>query len=206
MAGVGITRELIEMHKTTIAGFLPALALIMTFAGSPALAGYETADEGTSLSGSYLAGRYAGKLRDTELAERYFEEALRDDPNNSVLIERIFVFALSEGDINAAEEYATRVLSFNSEHRMARIVLGLRDLRLKHYADAREHFRKSAYTPIGELTSDLLTAWSYAAEGNQKESLKALDSLDSNDAFVNFKAFHAALITDYLGLPLRAGS
>lgn len=192
------------MHKTTLAGLVPALALMVTLAGSPALAGYESVDEGTSLSGSYLAGRYAGKLRDTEIAEHYFEQALRDDPNNSVLIERVFVFALQEGNINAAEEYATRVLSFNSEHRMARIVLGLRDLRLKHYADAREHFRKSAYTPIGELTSDLLTAWSYAAEDNQKDALKTLDKLDSNDAFANFKAFHSALIADYLGLPLRA--
>ena len=121
---VGTTRELIEMHKTSVAGLLPVLALLITFAGSPALAGYESVDEGTSLSGSYLAGRYAGKLRDTDIAEHYFEQALRDDPNNSVLIERVFVFALSEGNINAAEEYATRVLSFNSEHRMARIVLG----------------------------------------------------------------------------------
>src|SRR5207249_3685620 len=118
------------------------LALIFIFAGSPAFAGYEFSEEGASLSGSYLAGRYAGKLRDMNIAERYFEQALRDDPNNSVLIERLFVFALSQGDINAAEEYATRVLSFNSQHRMARIVLGLRDLRLKHYAEAREHFHK----------------------------------------------------------------
>jgi tetratricopeptide (TPR) repeat protein len=195
---------MIQMHKLIAGRALPALAILCAFAGSPALAGYEYVDDGVSLSGSYLAGRYAGKLRDMDLASRYFEQALRDDPNNSVLIERLFVFALSEGNINAAEEYATRVLSFNSQHRMARIVLGLRDLRLKHYADAREHFRKSAYTPIGELTSGLLTAWSYAAEGNQKEALKTLDRLDSNDAFTNFKAFHAALIADYLDLPLRA--
>jgi tetratricopeptide (TPR) repeat protein len=195
---------MIEMHKLIACRAIPALAIVFAFAASPALAGYESVDEGASLSGSYLAGRYAGKLRDMDLASRYFEQALRDDPNNPVLIERVFVFALSQGSINAAEEYATRVLSFNSQHRMARIVLGLRDLRLRHYADAREHFRKAAYTPIGELTSGLLAAWSYAAEGNQKEALKTLDKLDSNDAFVNFKAFHAALIADYFGLPLKA--
>jgi tetratricopeptide (TPR) repeat protein len=183
---------------------LPVLALLLACAGTPAQAGYEYLDEGASLSGSYLAGRYAGKLRDMDLAARYFEQALRDDPNNSVLIERVFVFALSEGNISAAEEYAIRVLSFNSQHRMARIVLGLRDLRFRRYPEARENFRKSAYTPIGELTSALLTAWSYAGEGNQEEALRTLDKLDSNEAFVNFKAFHAALIADYLGLPLRA--
>src|SRR5690606_1202891 len=84
------------------------------------------------------------------------------------------------------------------------IVLGLRDLRLKRYREAREHFRKSAYTPVGELTAALLTAWSHAAEGNLAEALKALDKLDSNDAFENFKSFHAALIADFAGTPLRA--
>jgi tetratricopeptide (TPR) repeat protein len=184
---------------------IPALAVLWVLSASPALAGYEDTDiDGASLSGSYLAGRYAGKLRDMDIAARYFEQALRDDPNNSVLIERVFVFALSQGDINTAEDYATQVISFNSQHRMARIVLGLRDLRLKRFPEAREHFRKSAYTPIGELTSRLLTAWSYAAENNQKDALRTLDKLDANDAFANFKSFHAALIADFLGLPLRA--
>jgi tetratricopeptide (TPR) repeat protein len=199
-----LRREPIHMHRTIALRMFPVLALVSTLAASPALAGYEFGEEGGSLSGSYLAGRYAGKLRDIDFAARYFEQALRDDPNNSVLIEKVFIFAVSEGDMNAAEEYAIRVLSFNSQHRMARIVLGLRDLRLKHYAEAREHFRKAAYTPIGELTSALLTAWSYAGEGNQKEALKALDKLDSNEALANFKAFHSALIADYLDLPLRA--
>ena len=199
-----LRREPIHMHRTIALRMFPVLALVSTLAASPALAGYEFGEEGGSLSGSYLAGRYAGKLRDIDFAARYFEQALRDDPNNSVLIEKVFIFAVSEGDMNAAEEYAIRVLSFNSQHRMARIVLGLRDLRLKHYAEAREHFRKAAYTPVGELTSALLTAWSYAGEGNQKEALKALDKLDSNEALANFKAFHSALIADYLDLPLRA--
>src|SRR5262249_53639135 len=171
----GVAKDMIKMHKLIAGRAIPALALLCTVAVTPALAGYESVDEGVSLSGSYLAGRYAGKLRDMDLASHYFEQALRDDPNNSVLIERLFIFALSEGNINQAEEYATRVLSFNSQHRMARIVLGLRDLRLKHYVDAREHFHKAAYTPIGELTSGLLIAWSYAAEGNQKEAIKTLD-------------------------------
>src|SRR3954449_4948778 len=99
------------MLITLAARMIPALALVLVLSEGPALAGYEFSDASSSLSGSYLAGRYAGKLRDMDLATRYFEQALRDDPNNPVLIERVFVFSLSQGDINAAEEYATRVLS-----------------------------------------------------------------------------------------------
>lgn len=186
---------------------LPALAFGLLFAALPAQAGYEDLDiEGTSLSGSYLAGRFAGKQRDMDAAGQYFQQALRDDPNNAVLIERVFIFDLSEGKIASAEDYAERVLSFNSQHRMARFVLGLRDVRLKRYVKARENFKKAAYTPIGELTATLLTAWTYAAQGNQAQAFNSLDKLDQNESLENFKSYHGALIADYLGANIRAES
>jgi tetratricopeptide (TPR) repeat protein len=184
---------------------LPALAVGLVLAGLPAQAGYEDLDvEGTSLSGSYLAGRFAGKQRDMDAAGQYFQQALRDDPNNAVLIERVFIFDLSEGKIVSAEDYAERVLSFNSQHRMARFVLGLRDVRLKRWQRARENFKKAAYTPIGELTAALLNAWTYAAQGNQAAAFSALDKLDQNESLENFKSYHGALIADYLGASMRA--
>jgi tetratricopeptide (TPR) repeat protein len=184
---------------------LSFVALLAAFPLCQAQAGLEDVNmDGISLSGSYLAGRFASKQRDVDVAARYFGEALRDDPNNSILIERAFVLELSAGNIASAEEFATQVLFFNSQHRMARIVLGLRDVRHKHYKQAREHFAKASYTPVGELTSALLTAWTYAGEGDLNKALKALDKLDSNDSFANFKSFHAALLTDYLNSPLRA--
>jgi tetratricopeptide (TPR) repeat protein len=166
----------------------------------PALAGWED----SSLSGNYLAGRFAGKEKDIPAAAKFFGRALNDDPSNPVLIERAFVLHVSAGEMADAEEFATRVLSFNSQHRMARIVLGLRDMRFKRHAAARQHFAKAAYTPIGELTSGLLTAWSYAAERKGGEAMTALDKLDSNDSFANFKLFHAAMVADYTGQHLRA--
>ena len=103
-----------------------------------------------------------------------------------------------------AEEFATEVLNFNSQQRMARIVLGLKDFRARRYGEARKNLEQAAYTPVGELTSWLLIAWSYAGEGELNQALKALDRLDSNESFANFKAFHAGLIADYLGNAIRA--
>lgn len=191
----------------SLSRMLPALAFGLFFAALPAQAGYEDIDiEGTSLSGSYLAGRFAGKQRDMDAAGQYFQQALRDDPNNAVLIERVFIFDLSDGKIASAEDYAERVLSFNSQHRMARFVLGLRDVRLKRFVKARENFKKAAYTPIGELTATLLTAWTYAAQGNQAQAFHTLDKLDQNESLENFKSYHGALIADYLGANIRADS
>jgi tetratricopeptide (TPR) repeat protein len=87
---------------------------------------------------------------------------------------------------------------------MSRLTLGLRDARVGNFKESREHFKKAAYTPVGELSAALLSAWTYAAEKQLPEALKALDKLDSNDSFGNFKSFHGALIADLLDQPLRA--
>ena len=151
-----------------------------------------------SLSGSYLAGRFAGKQRDNAIAALYFQRALEVDPGNPVLIERAFVLDLGAGNMQRAELLAEQVAKFNPQHRMARIVLGLKAFREKNYKVARDHFSKAAFTPVGELTSGLLNAWVYAAEGKFPEAMRALDVLDKQEAFVNFKLFHAALIADLL--------
>ena len=182
--------------------FASAAALIM-LAAVPAHAEFSI-DEVTSLSGNYLAGRSAGKERDNEIAADYLSKALIEDPDNPVLIEKLFLLEVSSGNLPDAEELAIKVLSFNSQHRMARIVLGLRDFKLRHYGDARRNFAEASYTPVGELTSALLSAWAYAGEGNLKQALATLDKLDGNDSFVNFKSYHGALIADYLSSAVRA--
>ncbi|MFO1088444.1 MAG: tetratricopeptide repeat protein [Hyphomicrobiales bacterium] len=151
-----------------------------------------------SLSGSYLAGRAAGKERDNATAAAYFARALELDPNNPVLIERAFFLELGAGNLDKANELAQQVVGFNSQHRIARTVMGLSAFKKGDYKAARENFQKASFTPVGELTSGLLIAWSYAGEKNLTEALRALDILDKQEAFANFKLFHAALITDYL--------
>jgi len=190
------------MLRTSFRALLAAAACAVIAGTSPSLAYDQLAE--ASLSGNYLAGRSATKLRDNGTASEFLSEALKADSGNPLLIERVFQLELSEGNIAGAEEFATRVLGFNSQQRMARIVLGLRDFRNRHYGDARGNFSLAAYTPVGELTSSLLTAWAWAGEGNLMAALKALDKLDSNESFANFKSFHAALIADYLGSAIRA--
>ena len=178
-------------------------AFLMLLTAVPAHAEFSI-DEVTSLSGNYLAGRSAGKERDNEIAADYLSKALIEDPDNPVLIEKLFLLEVSSGNLPDAEELAVKVLSFNSQHRMARIVLGLRDFKVRHYGDARKNFAEASYTPVGELTSALLSAWAYAGEGNLKQALAALDRLESNDLFANFKSYHGALIADYLSSAMRA--
>lgn len=194
------------MKQGFIGSAFAATLAFMLSSASPATAATQTdlEFELSSSSGNYLVGVFASKLRDTDVAAKFLGRALSDDPDNRNLVERAFILSLSSGYIDRAEALAERVVRYNKRHRMSHIVLGLREARKKRYESAREHFKQAGYTPVGELTSALLEAWSFAAQGKVTETFKALDALDKNDAFGNFKLFHGALIADFLGQPSRA--
>ena len=180
----------------------PAALFLASFAvASVALADVQTT---ASFSGNYLAGRTAGRMRDNSAAADFLNAALHDDAGNPVLIERLFQAYLTMGDIAKVEALAPGVIASNSQQRMARIVMGLKEFRGRHYGEARTQFTEAAYTPVGELTSALLTAWAYAGEGSLNAALKELDKLDGQESFTNYKAFHVALIEDFLGSSMRA--
>jgi tetratricopeptide (TPR) repeat protein len=157
-----------------------------------------------SFAGDYLASRAASQLHDLSATIQYTAGALKYDQNNVVLNERLFQAQVMAGDITKAEALAAHVIKSNSQHRMARLVLGLKEFQGRRYSQARENFTEAAYTPLGELTSDLLNAWAYAGEGSLNAALRELDQLNGQDGFANYKAFHGALIADFLGSSLRA--
>ena len=74
-------------------------------------------------------------------------QALQLDSKNMVLVERLFQLELANGNFVAAESLAKDVLAFNSQQRMARVVLGIKAMRDRQYEAARENFAESAYTP-----------------------------------------------------------
>jgi tetratricopeptide (TPR) repeat protein len=180
-----------------IASLLLALSSVASVAATPV----ETAQ---SLSGNYLAGRSAAQAKDSAIAAAYLEAAMQQDPGNPGITDQLLLMRLANGDVAAAEQLAPDVLKYNSQHRMARLVTGLKAFRDKKYFDARADFAEAAYTPLGELTSTMLTAWTYAGEGSLNAALKELDKLDSNENFANFKSFQSALIADYLNSSVRA--
>ncbi len=158
----------------------------------------------TSFSGNYLAGRTAGRLRDNNASADFLGAALKQDTGNPVLVERLFQAELAMGDVAKAEALAPQVIANNSQQRMARIVLGLKEFRNRRYPEARVQFNEAAYTPVGELTSALLNAWAFAGEGSLNAALKELNKLDNQESFANYKVVHTALISDFLNSNMRA--
>lgn len=178
-------------------------ALVLWSAVSPAGARESQAvatpfEVGDSPAGNYLAALVAGAERDTLAAATYFQEALRYDPRNTELIERAFVAALANGSMPDAFRLADRLLARDPNNGLAQMALGVRAIKSRQFASARNYFAKSGAGRQRDVTATLLTAWTYAGPGDGKRGIDLIDKLPA-DTFGIFRDYHAALIADISG-------
>lgn len=152
-----------------------------------------------SPSGNYLAARHASAQRDAGAAATYYRAALKADPKNTELLDRAFVSVLAEGDVDEAAELADRVLKNDRNDRVARLVVGIRALKQKHYGTARQNFAQSVRGPVTDLTAAMLTAWAYYGANDSRKAVETLDKLAGPDWYDLFKDLHAGLILDAAG-------
>ena len=153
---------------------------------------------GSSLSGNYLAAIVAGAQRDTFAASTFFREALRDDPKNADLADRAFVAALANGNMREAMALTGRVIAHDRTNGLAHLSRGVDQIKNRKYAAARAELGKGGGDRRRDITSTLLTAWSFAGAKDTRHALSTLDTL-TDDAFLVFRDYHAGLIADLGG-------
>jgi tetratricopeptide (TPR) repeat protein len=149
-----------------------------------------------SLSGNYLAARHAGMQREIGTAAAYYKAALKDDPSNNELLERAFLSILADGEVEDALKLAERIIQVDPNHRVSRLLLGVRALKNKQYRVARQHLSKSMRGPIADLTATLLMAWALEGAGEPRSAVEMIDKLSGPDWYAIFKELHAGLILD----------
>ena len=156
-----------------------ALAVILAAAPLELSAQPPSPDDlaGLTASGSYLAARHAGQMRDAGAAAAYYRAALKRDPSNVELLDRAFLSLLVGGDVEQSVPYAERIARNDKNDRVARLVLGVHALKQKHYAAARQDLAQSVRGPITDLAATLLTAWSQYGAGDAKGAVATIDKL-----------------------------
>jgi tetratricopeptide (TPR) repeat protein len=186
-----VIHSLLPRHAATL-----GIALALSF---PSLAAQVPAQEQLSpgnAAGSYLAARHAGAERDSARAAAYYRDVLKLDPRNPDLLGRAFLSVLTEGNVDEASKLGERLLSMDRNDRISRLVVGVRDLKQKRYASARQNLAQSVRGPVTDLTSALLSAWAQAGAGDNRAAVETLDKLSGPDWYGIFKDLHAGLILD----------
>jgi tetratricopeptide (TPR) repeat protein len=156
-------------------------------------------------SGSYLAARHASVERDASSAAAFYRSALRTDPKNNELMDRAFISSLADGDIDEAVKLADRILAIDKSNRVARLVVGVRDLKLKKYAAAQLNINQSIRGPITDLVATLLSGWASYGAGDTKTAIANIDKLTGPEWYPLFKDLHAGMILELSGKEKDAG-
>jgi tetratricopeptide (TPR) repeat protein len=158
-----------------------------------------------TMSGSYLAARHASVERDSASAAAFYRSALRIDPKNNELLDRAFISSLADGDIDEAVKLADRVLTIDKSNRVARLVVGVRDLKLKKYAAAQLNINQSVRGPITDLVATLLSGWASYGAGDTKAAVANIDKLTGPEWYPIFKDLHSGMILELAGKEKEAG-
>jgi tetratricopeptide (TPR) repeat protein len=157
-------------------------------------------------SGSYLAARHASVERDANSASAFYLSALRSDPKNNELLDRAFISSLADGDIDEAVKLADRILTLDKSNRVARLVVGVRDLKLKKYPTAQININQSIRGPITDLVATLLSSWASYGAGDAKTAVANIDKLTGPEWYPIFKDLHAGMILELSGKEKDAGA
>src|SRR5579863_6400173 len=156
-------------------------------------------------SGSYLAARHASVERDASSAATFYRSALRTDPKNNELLDRAFISSLADGDIDESVKLADRILAVDKNNRVARLVVGVRDLKLKKYAAAQTNISQSIRGPITDLVATLLSGWASYGAGDTKAAVANIDKLTGPEWYPIFKDLHSGMILELAGKEKEAG-
>ena len=198
------------MISSSLARFVAGAALVGIVAGVPAARATAQPPNpqdliGLSAAGSYLAARHASQQRDAAAAAAFYQAALKRDPKNGELLDRAFLSLVIDGNINDAVKYAERMVQIDKSNRVARLVLGVHALKVKHYTSARRELTQSVRGPITDLTATLLAAWGQAGAGESKSAVATIDRLTGPDWYAIFKDLHSGMILDLAGQQKEAG-
>ncbi|MBX9710000.1 MAG: tetratricopeptide repeat protein [Xanthobacteraceae bacterium] len=157
-------------------------------------------------AGSYLAARHASVDRDATSAAAFYRSALRTDPKNNDLLDRVFISSLADGEIDEAVKYGERILAIDKTNRVARLVVGVKALKQKQYAVAQQNINQSVRGPITDLVATLLSGWASYGAGNTTAAVANIDKLAGPEWYPLFKDLHAGLIYELANKQKDAGA
>ncbi len=159
----------------------------------------------TSMSGAYLAGRFAEKMNDYGQGADYIDQALRRDPGDPVLTFQAFRLRLAAGRLASAVELAPKVAVSVPGDPLPNLVMALDAVQRKDFAAAEQALAHLPSDPRLGFLRPYLVAW---VKVGQKDYAAAQASLESagvgGDQGAKYKSsslylLHSGLIDELAG-------
>jgi tetratricopeptide (TPR) repeat protein len=171
------------------------IRLLVAAAGLTAALGVGAAADPNS--GAYLAGRAAMQANDYQATVRYFDVALRDDPDNPALLEGALTAHLALGELDAAVMLATRMRTKGFASQFASLALLTEDAARGDWGDVFDGLESGRV--VGPLVDGLSQGWAYVGKGQMTQALSAFDEVIETQGLRAFGLYHKALALASVG-------
>ncbi len=153
----------------------------------------------TSLSGSFLSGRFAKSKGDRRAAIHYLESALERDPENHAIKGQLLVLALAGGDIPSALERAQELQPVKGHEPLVDLVLAVDAVNRGELEAAHADFKQVFEATGNALWESLFLAWVDYGRGKLKKPLMPTDLIPEEQTAPAFLAYQIALVNDIAG-------
>jgi tetratricopeptide (TPR) repeat protein len=152
-----------------------------------------------TVTGRYLAAKFAASAGDVKNAATYYAETLKEDPTNTDLLVRAFMYAAESGDIESAIALSDRVIAADTDNRPARLIRQAGAFMKKDYLAVAKDADPMSQGAFSLLTNNVVAAWAIAGTGETDGALAMLDGLMTQRGVDGLRLMHRALILDYAG-------
>lgn len=150
-----------------------------------------------SLSGSYLAGRYAQNTHDFRSAGSYLLNSGRQDPANIFLAIQAMSSFLAADDVEGALELARAIEKAGGTSPIGDLILAADEARSGNFDGLLDRLNNGA---VAGLTIDkLILGWTHIGRGQVSLGLKCFDEVIAEDSMSDFARYQKALALASVG-------
>ena len=130
---------------------------------------------GSTLSGNYLAARFAQRQQDWGAAQHYMNAVVSYDENNSRLTERAFLLSLGAGEYVSARRLGEKIVEDpQGAIEPALIFMSSDALARGEFKLAQDYIDRLPEDGFGQYTKPLVTAWALVGQGKRDEAIAHL--------------------------------
>ena len=147
----------------------------------------------TSMSGNYLAGRYARRDNDSRMASINFKLARLKDPNDIRLIREAFLSELRLGNVEEAAELAEHSIKLDAISPFMMLVIGLREAKSGDWEKANDAFGKLPQSQLNQILSPLILGWTSIAKGKLDLGVTSFSKISEKEGFEILGLLHLGL-------------
>ncbi|HEC14358.1 MAG TPA: tetratricopeptide repeat protein, partial [Rhodospirillales bacterium] len=186
------------LRRTLVVAFILTASSACASDKTTGTAGYT--GPGQTVTGNYLAGRFAQARKDVPGATKFLGAVLKMTPTSPEVLRRIFILMVAEGRMKEATGLAARLLDVNSKAPIANLLLVAAAIKDGRYEEALERLKTLPDNGLNTLMSPIVKSWALFGLGKGADvALKALEPLLKRNGAEPLYRLHGALILELSG-------